>query len=71
MRHFMGIFLRRAMGLTATLVMATALPVQVAPTPDQAFLLYRPNATQSGVVLLAQNPESPKEKQLSPAPPPK
>ena len=71
MRHFMGIFLKGAVGLTATLVMATALPVQAAPTPDQASLLAGPNAPQSGAVLLAQNTEPPKEKQPSPAPPPK
>ncbi|MHB9073747.1 MAG: hypothetical protein ACYC6G_09495 [Desulfobaccales bacterium] len=69
MRHFMGIFLKGAAGLTATLIMAVALPVQAAPTPDQAGLLAGPNASESGLVLLAQNTEPPKEKQPCPPPP--
>lgn len=71
MRHFMEIFLRGAVGLTATLLMATALPVQAGPTPDQASLLAGPQTLQSGTLLLAQNTEPQKEKQPAPAPTPK
>ena len=60
------------MGLTATLLMATVLPLQATPPPDQASLLAGPEATQSRVILLAQNAEPQKEKQPSPkTPPPK
>jgi hypothetical protein len=68
MRYFMGIFLRRALGLTATLIMTAAVPVQAAATPHQASLSYGLNAPESGLVLLAQNTEPPKEKQ-PPSPP--
>lgn len=71
MRYFMGIFLKGAVALTATWVMATALPVQAAPSPGQAGLLTEANAPQSGLVLLAQNTEPPKEKQPPQPPPPK
>ncbi|MFA4901917.1 MAG: hypothetical protein WC600_04150 [Desulfobaccales bacterium] len=71
MRHFMGIFFKGAVGLTAALIMAAALPVQAASTPDQASLSFGVNAAESGLVLLAQNTEPPKEKQPSPPPPPK
>ncbi len=70
MRHFMGISLKGWVGLTAILLMATALPVQ-APTPDQASILIGPKAPQARVLLLAQNTEPSKEKQPCPAPPPK
>ena len=69
MRYFMGVFLRRALGLMATLIMAAALPVQAAPAPDRTCLLAGANTPQSGLVLLAQNTEPPKEKQPSPATP--
>jgi len=59
------------MSLTAILVMVTALPVQAEPTPDHASMLAKPQALQSGTLLLAQKTEPVKEKQPSPAPPPK
>ena len=71
MRQFMGIFLKGAVGLTATLLMAATVPVQAAATPDQAGLLAGPNVPKSGLVLLAQNTEPAKEKQPSPPAPPK
>lgn len=71
MRYSLGIFLRRAMGLTATLILATALPVQAAPAPDQAVLHNGSNASQTGTLLLAQAPESPQEKPSIPPAPPK
>lgn len=71
MRYFMGVFPRKALGLMATLIMAAALPVQAAPASDQTCLLAGANAPQSGLVLLAQNTEPPKEKQPCPPPPPK
>jgi hypothetical protein len=70
MRQFTRIFFKGVVGLTA-LIMAAAIPVQAASTPDQAGHLAGPNALESGLVLLAQNTEPPKEKQPSPAPPPK
>jgi hypothetical protein len=70
MRHCMGIFLKGAVGLTAALVMTTTLQVQAAPAPDQSSLLVMTNAPQSGVVLLAQNIEPPKEKQPGTTPTP-
>jgi hypothetical protein len=63
MRYFMGIFLRRTMGLTAALIIAAAVPVQ-------AGLLAGPNAPESGLVLLAQNTEPTKDKQPGPPPQP-
>jgi hypothetical protein len=71
MWHFMGAFLKKAMGLTAILLMATAFPVQAAPTLDQASLLFVSNTSQARALLLAQNTDQSKEKQPSPAPPPK
>jgi hypothetical protein len=71
MRHFIKIFLGGAVGLTAILVMAAALPVQAAPTPDHASMLAGPQALQPGTLLLVQNTEPAKEKHPSPAPPPK
>ncbi len=71
MRYFIQSFLKGALGLTAALVMAATLPVQAAPTPGQASLLFMTDAPQTGVLLLAQNTEPPKEKQPSPPPPSK
>ncbi len=71
MRHFIKNFLKGSVGLTATLIMALALSVQAAPTPDDACLLAGPQALQSGTLLLAQSTEPQKEKQPSPGPPPK
>lgn len=70
MWQFMGFFLRGAVGLAAILLLATAIPVQAGPTPDQARLLAETQALPSGTVLLAQNAEPQKEKPPAPAPPP-
>jgi hypothetical protein len=72
MRQFLKILIRGALVLTAVTVMLTTVQAPAAPINDQDRVQRwsAVTAPPPGVFLLAQNPETLKEKPASPAPSP-